>query len=100
MTQDGNGPEIGPVTSDLEAMRDALRLYGHDIRAAVSDIIGGLRLMDVDRLPPDAQTHIERVRVAGETLAELVDGAMMLTLGAGAVNRSRQLRFPQFPGRD
>lgn len=79
MTQDGNGPVIGPVTSDLEAMRDALRLYGHDIRAAVSDIIGGLRLMDVDRLPPDAQTHIERVRVAGETLAELVDGAMMLT---------------------
>lgn len=81
MTQDNHSSAIGPATSDLEAMRDALRLYGHDIRAAVSDIIGGLRLMDVDRLPPDAQTQIERVRIAGETLAELVDGAMMLTSG-------------------
>ena len=77
MTQDSTQPE----PRDLDAMRDALRLYGHDIRAAVSDIIGGLRLMDMDRLPPDAQTQIERVRVAGETLAELVDGAMMLTTG-------------------
>lgn len=81
MNKDGNSPGSGPGERDLEAMRDALRLYGHDIRAAVSDIIGGLRLMNVDRLPPDAQTQIERVRVAGETLAELVDGAMMLTSG-------------------
>jgi two-component system, OmpR family, aerobic respiration control sensor histidine kinase ArcB len=96
MTQDGNGPEIGPVTSDLEAMRDALRLYGHDIRAAVSDIIGGLRLMDVDRLPPDAQTHIERVRVAGETLAELVDGAMMLTSGQERSTAAASFDFRSF----
>ncbi|WP_164744759.1 ATP-binding protein [Nioella ostreopsis] len=96
MTQDGNGPVIGPGTSDLEAMRDALRLYGHDIRAAVSDIIGGLRLMDVDRLPPDAQTHIERVRVAGETLAELVDGAMMLTSGQERSTAAASFDFRSF----
>jgi CheY-like chemotaxis protein/anti-sigma regulatory factor (Ser/Thr protein kinase) len=96
MTQDGKGPEIGPGTSDLEAMRDALRLYGHDIRAAVSDIIGGLRLMDVDRLPPDAQTHIERVRVAGETLAELVDGAMMLTSGQERSTAAASFDFRSF----
>lgn len=96
MTQDGNGPEIGPGMSDLEAMRDALRLYGHDIRAAVSDIIGGLRLMDVDRLPPDAQTHIERVRVAGETLAELVDGAMMLTSGQERSTAAASFDFRSF----
>lgn len=96
MTQDGNGPVIGPGMSDLEAMRDALRLYGHDIRAAVSDIIGGLRLMDVDRLPPDAQTHIERVRVAGETLAELVDGAMMLTSGQERSTAAASFDFRSF----
>ena len=65
MNKDDNRPEGGPETSDLEAMRDALRLYGHDIRAAVSDIIGGLRLMDMDRLPPDAQIQIEVVLKAG-----------------------------------
>lgn len=96
MNTDGKGPVIGLGTSDLEAMRDALRLYGHDIRAAVSDIIGGLRLMDVDRLPPDAQTHIERVRVAGETLAELVDGAMMLASGQEGPTSAASFDFRSF----
>ena len=81
-------------------MRDALRLYGHDIRAAVSDIIGGLRLMDVDRLPPDAQTQIERVRIAGETLAELVDGAMMLTSGRERSTAAASFDFRSFLARD
>lgn len=83
MTQDGQNRGPGTATGDMDAVRDALRLYGHDIRAAVSDIVGGLRLMDLDRLPPDAQTQIERVRIAGETLAELVDGALTLTSGQG-----------------
>lgn len=96
MNKDDNRPEGGPETSDLEAMRDALRLYGHDIRAAVSDIIGGLRLMDMDRLPPDAQIQIERVRVAGETLAELVDGAMMLTSGQDAQAAAASFDFRSF----
>ncbi|WP_420395254.1 ATP-binding protein [Nioella sp.] len=96
MNKDGDRPGNGPETSDLESMRDALRLYGHDIRAAVSDIIGGLRLMDVDRLPPDAQTQIERVRVAGETLAELVDGAMMLTSGRDGQATAASFDFRNF----
>ena len=96
MNKDADRPGSGPDTSDLEAMRDALRLYGHDIRAAVSDIIGGLRLMDVDRLPPDAQTQIERVRVAGETLAELVDGAMMLTSGQDGQIAAASFDFRSF----
>lgn len=83
MTQDGKKLGNGTATREVEAVRDALRLYGHDIRAAVSDIVGGLRLMDLDRLPPDAQTQIERVRISGETLAELIDGALTLTSGQG-----------------
>lgn len=79
MTQDQGQPGKNTATSEVEDVRDALRLYGHDIRAAVSDVIGGLRLMDMDRLPPEAQTQIERVRIAGETLAELIDGALLLT---------------------
>lgn len=85
MTQDGSQPggKATTATSEVDAVRDALRLYGHDIRAAVSDVIGGLRLMDMDRLPAETQTQIERVRIAGETLAELIDGALMLTSSAG-----------------
>lgn len=48
MIQDGTEPD----PRDVDALRDALSHYGHDIRAAVSDIIGGLRLMQIDRLPP------------------------------------------------
>lgn len=73
--------DAGGPAAETAAVRDALRLYGHDIRAAMSDVIGGLRLMDLDRLPPDLQSQIERVRVASETLAELLDGAMMQVSG-------------------
>lgn len=65
----------------IDAVRDALRLYGHDIRAAMSDVIGGLRLIDSDRLTPQVQGQIERVLAAGETLAELVDGIIQLSSG-------------------
>lgn len=73
--------DSGEPVAEIEAVRAALWLYGHDIRAAMSDVIGGLRLLDTDSLPPDTQTQIERVRVAGETLAELLDGAMMQVTG-------------------
>ncbi len=59
------------------AVQASLRLYNHDIRAAVSDVIGGLRLIDRDRLNPDIQVQLERVQIAGETLAELVDAAVL-----------------------
>ncbi len=58
-----------------------LQLLGHDIRTAVSDVIGGIRLIDHAKLAPDTQVQFERIRIASETLAELMDSA--LTIAAG-----------------
>lgn len=78
MAADGTGddgqPGRGPSAT---AMQASLRLYNHDILAAVSDVIGGLRLIDRGRLNPDMQEQLERVQIAGETLAELVDAATL-----------------------
>ena len=52
---------------------DPLSLLGHDIRAAVSDVIGGLRLIDGAALPPKARAQVERVHAASELLARLVE---------------------------
>lgn len=69
-----NGAGSAPSGDRLQA---SLMLYNHDIRAAVSDVIGGLRLIDRDRLSPEMQEQLERVQIAGETLAELVDAAIL-----------------------
>ena len=52
---------------------DARQLLAHDIRAAVSDVIGGLRLLERDRLPQEATRQIDRVHAASELLARLVE---------------------------
>ncbi len=78
MAADGTGDEPQPGQQPAAAaMQASLRLYNHDIRAAVSDVIGGLRLIDRERLAPDMQEQLERVQIAGETLAELVDAAIL-----------------------
>ena len=51
-------------------------LLGHDLRAAVSDVIGGLRLIDHTALDPATRVQLERVRAAGETLARLMEEAL------------------------
>lgn len=55
------------------SLADARQLLAHDIRAAVSDVIGGLRLLDRDRLPQEATRQIDRVHAASELLARLVE---------------------------
>lgn len=91
-TDSGNDEENGDERDSLAVMQASLRLYNHDIRAAVSDVIGGLRLIQVDRLDADAQEQVERVRIAGETLAELVDAALMSMDGDRPENTD-DLRF-------
>lgn len=80
MTDDTPDPGLRPD----QAVPQSLRLFTHDIRAAMSDILGGLRLMDADRLDPETRAQLERVRIAGETLAELVDAALAEASGEGA----------------
>lgn len=59
-------------------------LLAHDIRAAVSDVIGGLRLVDADALPPAARAQVERARSASEVLARLVEEAFAPSAGLAA----------------
>lgn len=74
-------------TLDASSLSDAgddprsLRHLTHDIRAAMSDVIGGLRLVDPARLDPQTQTQIDRVRAAADTLAALVDHVLFEAAG-------------------
>lgn len=78
--------------SDAPDRRD---LLAHDIRAAVSDVIGGLRLIDPDGLPEAAREQMGRVHVASELLARLVEemlrDAPAEPVQVGALNLSRLL---------
>jgi CheY-like chemotaxis protein len=43
--------------------------------------VGGLRLIDDERLDPDTRTQLDRVRAAGEELAGMIDSALMAATG-------------------
>lgn len=58
-----------------------LQQLSHDIRSAMSDVLGGIRLVDTPRLDPQTQTQIDRVRAAADTLAALVDDALLTAAG-------------------
>ena len=67
----------GPLRPDQSLHGDLARLslLGHDLRAAVSDIIGGLRLIDHSAMDHGTGLQLERVRTAGEVLARLLEEA-------------------------
>jgi CheY-like chemotaxis protein len=65
----------------------SLQLFSHDIRAAISDVIGGLRLIDRARLTSEAQIQIDRVQAAADMLAGLVDDALMAAAGETLMER-------------
>ena len=73
-----------------------LALFGHDLRAALSDVVGGLRL--VDPAPMDALTRaqVDRVRVAAEVLARLLDHGLAVMLGQAPVVRPAHLDLQSF----
>lgn len=56
-------------------------LLEHDLRAAVSDIIGGLRSVSHEGLEAGARLQLERVRATGEQLSRLMDEALSMMLG-------------------
>ncbi|SDZ27304.1 Histidine kinase-, DNA gyrase B-, and HSP90-like ATPase [Jannaschia faecimaris] len=59
--------------SDKSAAPERARLLAHDIRSAVSDVIGGVRLMDRACIAPDILPQLDRVQAAAELLARLVE---------------------------
>lgn len=76
---------------------DKVELLAHDIRAAVSDVIGGLRLIDPDDLSEAAREQVSRIHVASELLARLVEELLVGApveqeiVEAGALNLHRFL---------
>lgn len=63
-----------------------MSLLGHDLRAAMSDIIGGLRLIHQERLDEETRLQLERIRAAGESLARLLEEGLSLLPGEDGVN--------------
>lgn len=63
-------------------------LLAHDLRAALSDVLGGLRLIDPAAVDADTAVQLARVRVAAEELARLIEqgmGALVSDAEAGAM---------------
>lgn len=75
--------ESGESEADGALKRSRLTL-GHDIRSAVSDVIGGLRLFDMSSLDEQNRPHLECARTAAELLARLLDDAAVVFLGETA----------------
>ena len=70
-----DGPSLPLALPGQAGGDDAARLaeLGHDLRSAVSDIIGGLRLIDQTDFEPGVQLQLERIRSSGEALARLIE---------------------------
>jgi len=75
--------EADPDRAASEAAEARASLLAHDLRAAVSDVIGGIRLIDQSTLSPEARVQLERIRAAGETLARLMEEGLALFAGEG-----------------
>ncbi len=69
---------MAAVPADTSAR---LALLGHDVRAAVSDVIGGLQLLPREGLAPEAHLQLERVRASAELLSRLMDEGLAAVLG-------------------
>ena len=85
-------------TSQPSVARDRLSLLSHDLRAALSDVLGGVRLIDRGVLDPETLAHFERISAAGETLARLLDKTLIddPNLGPGMVTQAALTGAP-FP---
>ena len=76
---DGNHKDASQSGRDYDAGK--MTLLGHDLRAAVSDIIGGLRLIDHGSVNEATRLQLERVRASGEVLARLLEQGLAAMLG-------------------
>lgn len=68
--------EADAAKPDVNGQAERAAMLSHDIRAAVSDVIGGLRLIDTEAMSEDVRLQLERVRSSGETLARLLEDAL------------------------
>jgi two-component system aerobic respiration control sensor histidine kinase ArcB len=75
----------GNILSQTRLNYEYLLLISHDLRSAMSDIVGGLHLLDRDELGDANLTHIERVAAASQSLTRLLDEAFSKFEGVGNV---------------
>ncbi|KFI33460.1 histidine kinase [Haematobacter missouriensis] len=73
--------ELAPGSDARGERASRLSLLGHDLRAAMSDIIGALRLIDQSGLDPATRLQLERIRAAGEGMALLLEEGLSLLPG-------------------
>ncbi len=87
--------ELQPV-HDLDAGK--MTLLGHDLRAAVADVIGGLRLIDQTGVDMPTRLQLERVRASGELLARLLEQGLAQMLGEDdfAATHPANVQMPRF----
>ncbi|PTW49533.1 histidine kinase/DNA gyrase B/HSP90-like ATPase [Rhodovulum kholense] len=76
----GRGMLAEPSFAGRGAQKRAAML-GHDMRAAISDILGGLSLADLGPLDADSRLQLKRVQSAAEQLARLTDETVALMSG-------------------
>lgn len=78
--------------------KDRFSLLSHDLRSALSDVLGGVRLIDKNRLDPETLAHFERIAASGETLARLLDKTLVDDPGpaAGMVTQAGNLNLTEF----
>jgi CheY-like chemotaxis protein/anti-sigma regulatory factor (Ser/Thr protein kinase) len=69
------------VTNDAANVGREVELLSHDIRSAVSDVIGGLRLIETQNLDASLRTQIGGVQAASEVLARLIEDALVHVSG-------------------
>lgn len=95
--RDGDaGDDVPPREGRDPALSETLRAFGHDIRATMSDVVGGLRLIETERLDTETRLQVERVRAAGDALAGMIEAALMAASGEDFV-RSPEARVDLWP---
>ncbi|MEM8850652.1 MAG: response regulator [Pseudomonadota bacterium] len=76
---------------------DSQALLAHDIRAAVADVIGGLRLIDIESFPAAEREQMGRVQAASELLARLVEELLIGEVEADEMETEPDnLNLPRF----
>jgi len=91
-----SGPDLGG-RSDADP-RDAttIALLGHDMRAALSEVIGGLRLIRIDALDPPTREQIERARASAEVLARLLEQGLAVMQSDGSPAPEEDIHLRRF----
>ncbi|WP_287186971.1 response regulator [Rhodovulum sp.] len=66
---------------EAQSPRNRAAMLGHDIRAAISDILGGLALADLSVLDLTSRLQLQRVQSSAEQLLRLTDETLALVTG-------------------